>query len=124
MHVWFGKFEVAKKRVGHCGVVVLSGVDHERMELRWTAFHRGDNRRHLHKIRPRANDVDYFEHLFGYQNVLQSNNARFTVTPQFAVQRVARVNNERRETADAFVVDLAVVRHDDDAIRCFQVVIR
>jgi hypothetical protein len=42
---------------------VLAGVDHERVKLRGATFHGGDDRRHFHEIRPRADDVYYFEHL-------------------------------------------------------------
>jgi hypothetical protein len=37
-------------------------MDHVRLKLRGTLLHRGDNRRHLHEIWPRANDVYDLEH--------------------------------------------------------------
>jgi hypothetical protein len=33
------------------------------VKLRGATFHGGDDRRHFHEIRPRADDVYYFEHL-------------------------------------------------------------
>jgi hypothetical protein len=37
-------------------------MDHERLKLRRPLLHRGHDRRHLHKVRARTDDVYYFEH--------------------------------------------------------------
>jgi len=65
---WLRQVEIGKERIGHGHVVMLAGVDHERLKLARTPFHRGDNRRHLHEIRPRADDVYDFEHVNWFAN--------------------------------------------------------
>ena len=48
------------------------------------------------------------------------NDPRFTIPPDLTVQRITRVNNERGEAADAPVINITMVRHDDHAIRGLQ----
>src|ERR1041384_5430684 len=91
-------------------------MDDEWEEARGAPSHCGDDRRDLHKVWPRADDVYYLEHL-------KPNNPRFTATPQIAVQRVARVNDERREMTNALVVNITVVRHHDHTIRRPQIIV-
>lgn len=50
---------------------------------------------------------------------LQPDNPRVTLFPQLTVQRISRVYNQAGKCADSFVVDLAVVGDDDDAIAIF-----
>src|ERR1043165_3729534 len=64
MRVRFWELEVAEVRIGHRRVVVLSGMDHERLKLPPAPFHRRDDRRHLHEIRPRADNIDHSKHCF------------------------------------------------------------
>ena len=62
MHVRSGEPEVSKEGVAHQGVVMLPRMDDERRELTSAPPHRLDHGRDLHKVRPRADDVDDFEH--------------------------------------------------------------
>lgn len=48
---------------------------------------------------------------------LQPNNARAAITPHVAIQRIARIDNQRGQLADALVINLAVIGNDHDAIR-------
>ena len=52
-----GEVEVGQDLVGHPAVVVLAGVDDDLAE-RAAALERRDDRRHLHEVRPRADDMD------------------------------------------------------------------
>ena len=49
-------------------------------------------------------------------SLLQPNNPRLTSAPQFPVQRVARIDDERRQLDHARVVYVAVIGDDDHAI--------
>jgi len=42
---------------------------------------------------------------------------RLTLSPQLAIQRIARVYDERCERADSTIIDLAVIGDDDHTIR-------
>src|SRR5215510_3439613 len=64
MRVWLRQIEVVKKQIGHRRVVVLAGVNDEGLEAGGTLLHRGHDRRHLHEVRPRTDDVDDFQHFF------------------------------------------------------------
>src|SRR5262245_27914210 len=66
MSVWLREVEVAKERVRHGRVVVLAGVYDEGLEARGTLLHGGDDRRHLHEVRPRTDDVNDFQHLLSF----------------------------------------------------------
>ena len=79
MSIRLRELKIAKKRIGHVRVVVLSGMDHERLKLLGPRLHRGDDRRNLHEVGPRPNDIDYFNH------GLQSNNSRLAVTSNIAI---------------------------------------
>jgi hypothetical protein len=41
---------------------MLSGVNEDGMKVSAAPVHRGHERRYLHKVGPRARDVDYLEH--------------------------------------------------------------
>ena len=51
-----------RRRLMRC-VVVLTGVDQELAERVRRAVHAPDDRRHLHEVRTRADDIDYFQHV-------------------------------------------------------------
>src|SRR5436853_5312929 len=54
----------------------------------------------------------------------QPNYLRATLAPQFTIECVSGVNNERGEFRHSLVVDLRVIRHNDDAITSEQLFIR
>ena len=56
--------------------------------------------------------------------ILQSDNPGAALASDVAVQRVARVDDERRERTDALVVDVAVVGDDDHAISGLKLFVR
>src|SRR6188474_3543570 len=92
-------------------------MNDERQELPGAPLHRGHDRRYLHEVGPRAHDVDNFNHRSSQIKYgLQSNNSGVALASDVAVQRVASVDDERSQGADALVIDLAVIRNDDDAV--------
>ena len=114
---------------------MLSGVNNERLEDVATPLHCGDDGRDLHEVRPCPNDIYDFQHLFLFshkkaQNTqnsscafcaflwrsLQANNSRLAFASHIAVERIACVDDQRAQRADALVVDVAVVCDDYHAV--------
>ena len=62
IHVRLRQAEIVEEGVGHLRVVVLPRMNDERRKLSLAPLHGFDNRRDLHKVGARADDVNDFEH--------------------------------------------------------------
>lgn len=62
--------------------------------------------------------LNHENHLF-HNFSLQTNYPRRALAPYIAIQRIPRIDHQRRQLSDAAVIDLGVVGDDDDAIGGF-----
>ena len=88
--------QVAEKRVRHVRVVVLSGMDHERLKLFGPRLHRSHDRRNLHEVGPRPNDIDYFDHGTVYRRITRALLA-LLISP-FKAFRVSTISGASEQT--------------------------
>src|SRR6185369_6690451 len=151
MSVGLWQVQIAKERIRHRCVVMLSGVNDERQEGFGTLFHRGHDWRHFHEVGPRTDDVDDFQHFllatkrhkkhkmyfqmtapkmaFSYVpfvpfcGKLKSDDSCAAFAPDVAIQSVACVDDERHDGADALVVDVAVIGDDDHTVSGLQLIV-
>jgi len=116
---------------------VLAGMNNKRRKLSFTPLHCFYNRGDLHEIRPRADNVDYFNH-WGESNVqslksnvrlliltldfgpwtldLQTNYPRAAIASDLAVKRISRIHYQRTKSANSLVVSLAMVGDNYHAV--------
>src|SRR5688572_126630 len=92
MNVRRRQFEVAEKHVGHQLVVMLARMNNKRRELSLAPLHGFDDGRHLHDIRPRPDDIDYFEHELASSTIMVT----FGALPSSKWQRTASLTWFRR----------------------------
>src|SRR5436853_3095668 len=136
MNVGFRHLQIAKERVGHRGIVMLSGMDRDGLKVAAAALHRRHERRYFYEVGTRAGDEDDLEHkklsAFSCQrsafawliaDSLQPNYPGPALAPQISIERVARVHDQHSLLSDSGIIDLAVIRDDDDAIGGLNVLI-
>src|SRR5437588_9610129 len=122
MNVGFRHLQIAKERVGHRGIVMLSGMDRDGLKVAAAALHRRHERRYFYEVGTRAGDEDDLEHkklsAFAWliADSLQPNYPGPALAPQISIERVARVHDQHSLLSDSGIIDLAVIRDDDDAI--------